>query len=413
MAHEIYIPKMSDHMETGRVVRWLVKEGEAVKRGQILLEIETDKAVGEIEAPGDGVIRGIRAAEGADVPVGAIVAYLLAPHEALPPVAPARPLLETQANEPGATRVGPSFDAAGQAALAGAGPVIFATPVARKMAKQYGIDLSQIQGSGPHGRVKREDLEAYLEARQPSAPPSPVADPQPGPVLEAVEDGHLSHIQRITGQRMLESVTTAPHFSLQVTADMHNTLAALEAINRRVEQSGGSRVSVTAWMVRVAGAAIQKHPRINAQYHDGNLRLFAEINVGVAIGNEQGLVVPVIRNADKKMLAEINRELKQYQVLAEQMRFSPQDLEGGTFTISNLGMAGIDAFTAIINPPQSAILAVGRIHKVPVAQEDNSVVVRPVATFTLSVDHRVLDGWQAARFLVEIKDLVESPALLL
>lgn len=438
MVHEIYMPKMSDHMETGHIVRWLVKEGDVVQRGQIVLELETDKAVGEIEAPADGVLKGIRAGEGEDVPVGETLAYVAEAGEVIPSIGPINNVPVATPSAPGGNVIGSDFLASAQANPGADGDVIFATPVARHMAKELGIDLRLVHGTGPMGRIKREDMQALIDAKKagevqlalppkqhpitktaeqimPTFHPESESEPYaPASPTAAVEDIYgLSHIQRITGQRMLESVTTAPHFSLQVGVDMSKVQAFIDTINRRVESELRQRVSVTAFMVRVVGVAIKKHPRVNAQFVDGGLRGQSEINIGVAIGIEQGLVVPVIRNAERKILAKINHELKGFQVKARDMRFTPADLEGGTFTISNLGMFGIDVFTAIINPPQSAILAIGRIIKTPVVADDDSIVVRPIANFTLSVDHRVLDGLQAARFLVEIKNLIENPELLI
>jgi pyruvate dehydrogenase E2 component (dihydrolipoamide acetyltransferase) len=230
----------------------------------------------------------------------------------------------------------------------------------------------------------------------------------------------LSNIQLITGQRMLESFARAPHFYLQAAVDMTLALELLDQVRQQIESEIGERITLTVLLVKAVSAAIKKNPRVNTVFEKDHLRASPpalrgslQINIGVAIGSEEGLVVPVIKNVGDKSLAEITQELKTYQVKAREMRFSAEDLSKGTFTISNLGMYGVDVFQAIINPPQSCILAVGRVIKTPVGLSDDRIALRPMMNMTLSADHRVLDGIQAAKFLVDIKSYLETPGLLL
>jgi len=427
MPIEIYMPKMSDHMEKGKIIRWLVRPGEDVQRGQVILELETDKAVGEVEAPEPGRLAGVRAAEGAEVAVGETLAYLLLAGESEASLPNSTPWPATQEHVAAplpleVTRPVPLHDEATSENVLSESGIVPATPVARRLARELGVDLHQVRGSGPGGRVKEEDVRAYADRR--GAPPEPAAAPRartkplspPGPVSlpaalsELVE---LSHIQQLTGQRMLESVHSAPHFYLEVTADMTRPLDLLETQKERILAEAGQAPTVTGLLVRVVAAALQKHPRANACFEDGKLRQFSQVNIGVAVGTPNGLVVPVIHQAEGQSLAQITRRLAEIKARAAELRFSPQELAGGTFTITNLGMYGVDRFAAIINPPQSAILAVGRINRLPAGLPDGTIGLRPLMVLTLSVDHRVLDGIQAALFLAEIQKTLEQPYALI
>ncbi len=411
MAVEIFMPKMSDHMEVGEIIRWLVKEGDRVDKGQIILEVMTDKAVAELEAPASGVLKGIRAGaeDGAEVPVGETFAFIAEPDEevpVLPPLGSAEAKgVEEETPPPAPT---PSAEptpvpGAGEG-RAGPGPVR-ATPVARRIAKELGVDLSLVRGTGPGGRITEEDVRAFAEALS--------ATPSAQPAEEGAEWLDLTSIQRLTGRRMLESLQTAPQFALTINVDMTNALWLREALMERVLAETGERLSVTAILVKVVAAALKSYPRANASFEGGQIKLHPRVNVGVAVGTDDGLVVPVIKEADQKSLVQITQELKSFQDKARQMRFSAEELSGGTFTISNLGMYGVDRFNAIINPPQSAILAVGQIIKTPVGMPDDTIALRPMMSLTLSVDHRSIDGVQGARFLAEIKERLEKPYFLL
>lgn len=462
MAVEVFMPKMSDHMEVGEIIRWLVKEGDKVEEGQVIMEVMTDKVVADLEASASGVLKGIRAGavDGAIVPVGETFAFIAEPDEEVPTLPPLAPAEDTEVKEEASPpSVAPSPEPVPPAPAEGdtkSGPVR-ATPVARRLAQELGVDLSQVQGSGPGGRIKDEDVRAYAEAQKekPSEASravraSPVARrvarelgldisqvsgtgpdgrikeedvrsyaealsavPAPQPVEADVEWLELNSIQRLTGQRMLESVQTAPQFALTVNVDVTNLLWLREGLMERIVAETGERLSVTTLLVKIVAASLKQFPRANASFEDGKVKLYPQVNVGVAVGTDAGLLVPVIKDADQKSLVQIAQELKAFQGKAQQMRFTAEDLSGGTFTISNLGMYGIDRFNAIINPPESAILAVGRTVKTPVGMPDDTVALRPIMSLTLTIDHRSMDGVQAAKFLAEIKERIEKPYFLL
>jgi pyruvate dehydrogenase E2 component (dihydrolipoamide acetyltransferase) len=275
---------------------------------------------------------------------------------------------------------------------------IRASPIARRVARELGIDITQVKGTGPGGRIKEEDVRAFA------------ADAPPTPEVEWLD---LTSIQRLTGQRMLESVQQAPQFALTSDVDMTQALWLREALMERVMAETGERLSITSILVKVVALALQRHPQTNVSFEDGRVKMYPQINVGVAVGTDEGLVVPVIKEADQKPLVQVVKELKTFRDKAQQMRFTTEDLSGGTFTISNLGMYGVDRFNAIINPPQSAILAVGRVVKTPVGLPDDTIALRPMMSLTLTVDHRSMDGVLGARFLAEVKERLDRPFFLL
>jgi pyruvate dehydrogenase E2 component (dihydrolipoamide acetyltransferase) len=455
MAVEVFMPKMSDHMEAGEIIRWLVKEGDLVEQGQVIMEVMTDKVVADLEASASGVLKGIRAGavDGAIVPVGETFAFIAEPDEEVPTLAPLVPAEGEEAKEdvqPAPAASPPAQDVAKPGAVR-------ATPVARRLARELGVDLSQVKGSGPGGRIKDEDVRAFAEgqkAKPPEAPKavraSPVARrvarelgidisqvkgtgpggrikeedvrsyaealsaaPTPQPAEADAEWLELNSIQRLTGQRMLESIQTAPQFALTVNVDVTNLLWLREGLMERIVAETGERLSVTTLLVKIVAAALKQYPLANASFEDGRVKLHPQVNVGVAVGTDDGLVVPIIRNADQKSLVQVTQELKAFQEKAQHMRFTAEDLSGGTFTISNLGMYGIDRFNAIINPPESAILAVGRTVKTPVGMPDDTIALRPLMSLTLTIDHRSMDGVQAAKFLAEIRERIEKPYFLL
>jgi pyruvate dehydrogenase E2 component (dihydrolipoamide acetyltransferase) len=438
VAAELYLPKMSDHMTQGTIVKWHVREGDTVQRGQVVLEIETDKAVGEIEAPADGILLGMRAGEGTVVPVGEIIAFVALAGEIIPHLPPLGNAVTTDEQAPGtgphgavpATSAGmkanPPTAVTTAAEPPGTGPIP-ATPVARRMAKELGVDLSLVKGSGPGGRIRDDDVQVYWKAQSAQtmspaasllgqAHPSATEDlehPPANTVPNAGDRLALSSIQRLTGQRMVESFRSAPHFYLQVSVDMTRALGLRAAVRERLLTVVGEPLSITAILVGVVAAALRSFPRVNSSFDNGNLQLHPQVNIGVAMGAEGGLVVPVIKEADHKSLIEIATALHDSQAKLQDLRFGIDDLSGGSFTISNLGMYGVDSFSAIVNPPQAAILAVGRIVKTPVGMPDDTIELRPMVGLTLSVDHRALDGVQAAQFLGEVKRLLEEPFFLL
>ena len=403
MPTEVFIPKMTDHMETALLNRWLVQPGERVERGQPILEVETDKASAEVEAPASGILAGIRAGQGAEVLVGEVTAFIVQPGEAVPAAAAPAAAAATDQVAPPAAEVR-SLEAPAPTSPVG-GDAVRATPVARRVARELGIDLRQVKGGGPQGRVREEDVRAAFQARatQPTASAQVAASP---------EWMELSRTQLLTGRRMVESVQTAPHFALTATVDVTETLRWQADLSEQIRAATSSKLTLSAVLVKVCAAALRRYPRANVSFHEGRLRRHGHVNIGIAIGTEDGLVAPVIKDADQKKLAEIVIQLEDFRRRAQEKRLTPDELSGGTFTLSNLGMYGIDQFTAILNPPESAILAVGRVKKVPVVIADETLALRSLMTVTLSIDHRSLDGLHGARLMAEIRQLLEQPAAL-
>jgi pyruvate dehydrogenase E2 component (dihydrolipoamide acetyltransferase) len=379
------MPALGMAQETGKVLRWLKAEGDEVAKGEPLMEVETDKVTVEIEAPTDGLLAGLKAAEGADVPVGQPVAVILAPGETLPKNGSA------PGAEPAPTAAAPAATAAVQAPAREARRRL-ASPKARRLAAEQGIDLDALgEGSGPGGAVVAADV---------------IASPDPAqPALAEGGEQPLSRIWSIMAERTAQSWTSAPHFYLLREADA-GRLASWRAVAR---DHLGRDVSVTDLLVRATAAALARHPQANAAWNDGSIRLNDEVNVGIAVAVEDGLVVPVVHGADRLGLDEIAARREDVVSRAREGALRPEDVERGTFTISNLGMYGVDAFNAVVNAPQAAILAVGRIVErvVPV---DGSPGIRPMMALTLSCDHRVIDGARAAQFLSELAALIEEPA---
>ena len=404
MVVEVFIHKMTDHMDSARIIQWLVREGEQVEQHQVIMEVETDKAVAELESPASGILKGIRpgAVEGARVPVGETIAFIAEPDEQVPALPPLPSVSTETAIETGGTQ---TAAAATQAQVVT--HQVRATPAVRRIARELGINLDLVRGTGPDGKISEEDVRSFAAARG-----GALADANMAATPEPVEWVDLSTVQRLTGERMVQSIQTAPQFALTISADMTNVLQLREAMIDQIAKETGERLSITALLVKIVATALKNQPRANASFEAGRVKLHKRVNVGVAIGADAGLIVPVIKEADQRSLLQIVRELQVFREKARQMRFSADDLSGGTFTVSNLGMYGIDQFNAIVNPPQSAILAVGRVIRTPVALPDNTVTTRPIMNLTLTVDHRAMDGVQGAKFLAEIKERLEKPDLL-
>jgi pyruvate dehydrogenase E2 component (dihydrolipoamide acetyltransferase) len=386
LATDVIMPALGMAQETGKVLRWLKAEGDEVAKGDPLMEVETDKVTVEIEAPTDGLLAGLRAAEGADVPVGEAVAVILAPGEALPENGASAAKHEAPAPVAQAVAAAPTDAPAHEARRR------LASPKARRLAAEQGIDLDALgEGSGPGGALVAADVVAS-PARAPA--PAPAGGEQP-----------LSRIWSIMAERTAQSWASAPHFYLLREADA-GRLASWRSVAR---DRLGRDVSVTDLLVRATAAALARHPQANAAWDDGSIRLNDEVNVGIAVAVEDGLVVPVVHGADRLGLGEIAARREDVVSRAREGTLRPEDIERGTFTISNLGMYGVDAFNAVVNAPQAAILAVGRIVErvVPV---DGAPGVRPMIALTLSCDHRVIDGARAAQFLSELAALIEEPA---
>ncbi|HYA64186.1 MAG TPA: dihydrolipoamide acetyltransferase family protein [Candidatus Sulfotelmatobacter sp.] len=391
MAISVVMPALEMAQETGKLLAWRKKEGEPVSKGEPLLEIETDKAVVEVEAPGDGVLAGITASVGDEIPVGQTIAWLVKPGEQ-PPVA-------SQAKSPSArASSAPALAAAAAApALAeqsAAVPQI--SPKARRLAKELGVDFTVIRGTGPDGVITAEDVQAFADGKK-TAPVAAV------PVAEA-----LSPVARLMAERTTQSWTQVPHFFVSREVDCTELLKAQKNLASEIEQKHGVRLSITDLLVALVARILARHPRVNSTWKEGTIHPNKDVNVSVAMAVKDGVVNAVIHNAHTTHFADICVQRNELTELARSNRLRPADITGGTFTISNLGMYKVDAFTAIIPPTQAAILAVGGISERVIAV-DGKPAVRPMMTLTLSSDHRVIDGARAAEFLGDLAGAIAEP----
>lgn len=381
MAISVVMPALEMAQETGKIVSWVKKEGDTVAKGEILLEVETDKAVVEIEATANGVLAGVKSREGDVVPVGTTIAWLVAPGEQPPAESPAAvPTAHTTAAAATASSVVQRESAPGEA-TAKSGVQI--SPKARRLAKEKGVDITSIRGTGPDGTITSDDVLRAAEAPQTSAATA------------------LSAIARLMAERTTQSWTQVPHFFLVRDLDAGALIELREKLGAKV-------VTHTDLLVAVTAKVLAKHPKVNASWDNGSIRLNPGINVSVAMAVQDGVVGAVIPNADKLSITNIADQRKELTEHARSGRLKPADLSGGTFTITNLGMYNVDAFNAIIAPPQAAILAVGRIVDRVVAV-NGQPAVRPMLTLTLSGDHRVIDGAQAAVFLNDLAEAIRVP----
>ena len=404
MPTEVRLPRLGQGMESGTIVKWLKAEGEPVEKGEPLYELDTDKVTQEVEAEASGVLLKIAISEG-EVEVGRTIAFIGAPDEAVPEVAPAAAPEPVAAAE-AAPRPGPSVEAPPVEAAAVASTTngrVKASPLARRIARERGVDLAAIVGTGPDGRIVAEDVERAGAA--PGAPAVPV------PVAVAsgeVESRPLSSVRKTIARRLTEA-WTVPAFQLTVSADMTRA-NALVAGQRELYPD--VRVTVTDVLTKLCASALMRHRDMNVQYADDRLLVFPSADVGIAVAAPQGLVVPVVRSAERLSIAQIAQVRADLVGRAREGRLRAEDLEGGTFTISNLGMYDVDQFVAVLNPPQASILAVGatREQVVPV---DGELVVAPLMTMTLTCDHRAVDGATGADFLRTVKTFVEGPGLAL
>lgn len=382
MATDVLMPALGMAQETGKVVRWLRAEGDAVVRGEPLMEIETDKVTVEIEAPADGTLAAVTAREGEDVPVGQTVALILAEGEAAPPAAGPAPADEQDLPTP--ERAAPRLVAVETSTARRR----LASPKARRVAAELAIDLATVEGSGPFGAVVAADLEGA-----PDAPSAPAL-------------GEVGRVWRRMAENTTRSWQTVPHFFLLREVDAGRLNGWRESTRRRAGYEG---VTHTDLLVKLCAASLREHPRVNASWRDDGLVEQPAVNIGIAVATDGGLVVPVVHDADRLELREIAERRRALVDAAREERLRPDDVAGGTFTISNLGMFGVDAFLAIVNAPQSAILAVGRIADRVVAV-DGRAEVRPTMTLSLSFDHRAVDGARGAQFLDTLTGLIEEPA---
>ncbi|MFE3835592.1 pyruvate dehydrogenase complex dihydrolipoamide acetyltransferase [Pseudogemmobacter sonorensis] len=432
MATEILMPALSPTMEEGTLAKWLVKEGEAVKSGQILAEIETDKATMEFEAVDEGIVGRILIAEGTSgVKVNTPIAVLVEEGEEVPAagasVKPAAaPAIEAV---PAAPAPGAAPEAG--AALAGSAPVatgarVFASPLARRIAKEKGLDLTAIKGSGPHGRIVRADVEGAKPAAAPvvAAAPAPAAAKPAapaGPSTEAVlktyadrphEEVTLDGMRRTIAARLSEAKQTIPHFYLRREVRLDALMKFRAELNKGLE-SRGVKLSVNDFIIKACAVALQAVPDANAVWAGDRILKLEPSDVAVAVAVEGGLFTPVLKDAEKKTLSALSAEMKDLASRAKTKKLAPHEYQGGSFAISNLGMFGIENFDAVINPPHGAILAVGAGLKKPVVLADGTLGVATVMSMTLSVDHRVIDGALGAQFLQAVVDALENPISML
>jgi len=414
MAISVVMPALEMAQETGKLVSWKKKEGEQVKKGEMLLEVETDKAVVEIEAGGDGVLGGVTAKVGDVVPVGQTIAWLLKPGEAIPTGGAQSQSGRKMEAAPAATAAAAAPAAPEPASVAGAK----ISPKARRLAREHGVDIARLRGSGPGGEILADDiLKAAQAASGPAAVPAPAAQATPTPAARPaappppVATGPadaVTSIGRIMAERTTQSWTTVPHFFVARDVDATSLNATREGLIPVIEKSHGVKITHTDLMVSAVARALKQFPRMNGSWVGSGVSLNADINVALAMAVDNAVVTAVIRNADKLPLGAIAKQRKELAERAKANKLQPADISGATFTISNLGMFGVDAFTAIIVPPQAGILAVGAIADRVVAV-DGMIGIRPMVTLTLSSDHRIIDGARAAQFMQEVVGTLSDP----
>ena len=404
MAVSVVMPALEMAQETGKVISWRKREGQQVVKGEPLLEVETDKAVVEVESPGDGILSAISAREGAVIPVGQTIAWLLAPGEA-PPVATAA--AQTGRRQDSAA-AGASVASAAASAPASATPTeIRISPKARRLAREHGVDVTRLRGSGPGGEILAEDVMNAGTSPQPGAASAmPAAQSKSQAIAGEMEP--LGTVGRLMAARTAQSWTSVPHFFVTRDADAGALLETHKRVALEVERAHGIKATLTDLLIALVARVLAKHPRMNASWAGEGIRRNAEVNLAIAVAVEEGVVAPVLHKANLGKIGEIAVKRRELTERAKAGRLQPADITGGTFTISNLGMYAVDAFTAIIVPPQAGILAVGRVGDRVVAI-DGRPAVRPMLTLTLSTDHRVADGARAALFLHDVVEAIRDP----
>src|SRR5215217_7151268 len=437
MATKVIMPKLSPTMEEGQISRWLKKEGDKVSMGEPLAEIDTDKATMEMQALGNGVLRKILINEGQAAPLGQLIAIIGEPDEDIASVlseAPPKkqPEQEQKKQEqekpapPSAPAAAPAPQA--KAAAAGVGTVdngrqpqaatsdsarLIVSPLAARMAAEAGLDLRSLQGSGPGGRIIKKDIEAALT--QPKAAPAVPAFPravEPGRFQQAAasayRDEPASEIRKTIAKRLVTSLGPVPHFFLTSEIEMDRAAEMRQGINAL---DPDLKISINDIIIKVVAAALIQHPEVNASFQEKFVRYYEHADIGVAVAIEDGLITPVVRAANQKSLSQIAGEVRELAERARTRRLKPEEYTGASFSVSNLGMFGIDEFTAVINPPEGAILAVGAMSAKPVVR-DNQIVIRQMMRITMSCDHRVIDGATGAKFLQTFKKILENPLYL-
>jgi pyruvate dehydrogenase E2 component (dihydrolipoamide acetyltransferase) len=429
MATKVHMEALSPTMEEGQLVKWLRSEGDQVASGDVLAEIETDKATMELVARGDGILRKIFVGPGDTAPVGAVIGVIAGKDEDISAIvpsgdgagggAPAAPAAEPKPAP--ATKQPPAAAPAPKAAPRAPEPApvaeapengggrVKASPLARRLAADMGVDLGRVQGSGPGGRVVKRDVEAAKAAGP--APPPAAKMPAWTPDEAEYEDVPTSQMRKTIAKRLTMSIGPIPTFYLTVDIDMTRVIEARARINSILE-ADGLKVSINDLVLKAVAGALRRHPECNAQWQDGFVRRFNAVHLGVAVAIDEGLITPVVRHAHAKGVAQISAEVRELAGRARERKLTPEEYTGATFSVSNLGMLGIHEFTAIINPPEAGILAIGAMEDTPVVV-DGEVVVRPRMRITMSCDHRVIDGATGARFLQTLRAMLEEPAAIL
>ena len=429
MATKVHMEALSPTMDEGQLVQWLRSEGDQVASGDVLAEIETDKATMELVARGDGILRKIFLGAGGVAPVGSVIAVIAGKDEdissiqgpaggAATAVAPQPPREEVRAvaapaavparavSAPTRRPSTPAAPAPAAVEAIGNGGRVKASPLARRLAEDMGVDISRVQGSGPGGRVVKRDIEAAKTAGVPA--PSVTAWI---PDEAEYQDVPTSQMRKTIAKRLATSIGPVPTFYLTVDVDMSRVIEARTSINAMLEAEG-LKVSINDIVLKAVAAALRRHPECNAQWHDGFVRRFNSVHLGVAVAIDDGLITPVVKNAHAKGIAQMSAEVRELAGRARERKLVPEEYTGSTFSVSNLGMLGIQEFTAIINPPEAGILAIGAMEERPVVI-DGAVTVRPRMRITMSCDHRVIDGALGARYLQTLCAMLEEPTAIL
>lgn len=400
---KVVMPQFYETMQTGKIIRWLKKEGEKIEKGKPILEVETEKVAVEIEAPENGILGRILAKEGDDIPILQTIAVIATPGEESLDIDSLSEEMGPTARVEQIEEVGKPKEEVFEELEE---PIVRVpiSPVARKLAQEHGINVAKIRGSGPGGRIVKEDVMKAIEEARAGVPLLP--EPMPAKLIP------MSKMRKTIAERMSYSARTAPQVTVTAEVDMSEVAKLREKLLPNFERTIGVHMSYTDILIKIVAMALREEPIFNSRLEGDQIRLMEDINVGVAVEVEEGLIVPVVRNADKKTLVEITKSTKQLIERAKEGKLSSSEVSGGTFTITNLGSYGVGTFTPLINPPETAILGVGRIADKPVVI-DGQITIRPVAFLSLSFDHRVIDGALAARFLQRLKQIIETSTSLL
>jgi pyruvate dehydrogenase E2 component (dihydrolipoamide acetyltransferase) len=413
MAKDVLMPLLSPSMTEGTLVKWLKKEGDAVKSGDVLAEVETDKATMDLEAFDSGILRKILIAEGAKVPVQSRIGIIGTKDEKIDESAPAAPAPAAAPKETSAPAEAkaPAPAAAPATVVAPSGGRIKASPLAKKIAAEKGVSLSSLRGTGPGGRIVKSDvLNAPANGYSSGGRSSIYAS---GPIAKEGST-KLTTMRSIIAKRLLESKTTIPHFYLEIEVDAKPLLDLRAQLNDSLGKlKTPVKLSLNDFVLKAAAEAVRRVPAVNASFEGDAIRQHPDVQLSFAVAIAEGLITPIVKEAQNKSLLQISAEAKALAAKAKEGKLKPEEFQGGTFTVSNLGMLGIDSFSAIINPPQVAILAIGNIVKKPVVGANDEIVVGYRQSITLSCDHRVVDGAVGAAFLKELRELIEKPALML